>query len=169
MSLRLALFAMLLGACSAPADASEPARGVRDPFIAFAGDFEGFRGWERMFIPAAELDDPVHGGNRAIYVNRRPPKGSAQFPVGTIIVKQMESTGGQTFAMVKRGGGFNPDGAVGWEWFRLVESNGSVSIAWRGVGPPDGETYGGAAGGVCNGCHFAGRDNDWVQYPGLKL
>jgi len=165
---RLALFAGLLAACSAPAESSTTSA-VRDPFIAFGPDFEGFQAWERMPIPAAELDDPVHGGNRAIYVNKRPAKGSTQFPVGTIIVKQMESAGGQTFAMVKRGGGFNPDGATGWEWFRLVAAGGTVTIAWRGVGPPDGETYGGAAGGVCNGCHFAGKANDWVLYEGLKL
>lgn len=164
---RSLLLAVLLIACSAPAEVQPTTS--RDPFVAFAGDFQPFRTWERMFIAGTGLDDPIHGGDRSIYVNRRPPAGSREFPVGTIIVKHMESPGGQTFAMVKRGGGFDPDGAVGWEWFRLVESDGAVWIAWRGVGPPDGETYGGAAGGVCNGCHFAGKANDWVQYPGLKL
>jgi len=170
-ALRLICALIALSSCSSPADvtSTDIAASKRDPFIAFAGDFDGFHDWERLFIPAAELDDPIHGGNRSIYINRRPPKGSAQYPVGTIIVKQMESPTGHTFAMVKRGGGFNPEGATGWEWFRIVDTNGVVSIAWRGMGPPDGETYGGDAGGVCNGCHFAGKANDWVQYSGLKL
>jgi hypothetical protein len=169
---RSSSLAIVLVACSAsPEEAAQPqpTSSVRDPFVAFSDDFKGFHAWEKMFIPAGELDDPIHGGNRSIYVNKRPAKGSKEFPVGTIIVKQMQDPGGQTFAMVKRGGGFNADGAVGWEWFRLVEQSGGVWIAWRGVGPPDGETYGGASGGVCNGCHFAGKDNDWVQYEGLKL
>ena len=159
---------LCLVACSSDHDAA-PTSVVRDPFIAFASDFEPYMTWESLYIPGAELDDPIHGGNRTIYVNHRPPKGSKQFPVGTIIVKQMAFPDGQTFAMVKRGGGYNPQGAVNWEWFRIDVSKGTVTIAWRGVGPPAGEMYGGDAGGVCNGCHFAGKDNDWVQYPGLKL
>ena len=161
---------LVLAGCSSPADPAPAPPAVRDPFIAFADDFAPYASWEKFFIPGAELDDPIHGGNRTIYVNKRPPRGSKQFPVGTIIVKQMAFPDGQTFAMVKRGGGYNPEGAVGWEWFRLDISPASgTSIAWRGMGPPAGEKYGGDAGGVCNGCHFAGKDNDWVQYPALKL
>ncbi len=166
--MRWALSLIVVAACGSPeAPPSAPVEAARDPFIAFATDFEGYDKWERMFIPGAELDDPIHGGDRSIFVNKRPPKGTRKFPVGTIIVKRMEKPGGQIFAMVKRGGGFNPDGAVDWEWFRIVDVNGAIGIAWRGMGPPDGESYGGAAGGVCNGCHFAGKDDDWVRYPGL--
>ncbi len=42
--------------------------------------------------------------------------------------------------MVKRGGGFNAEGAVGWEWFELTERDDeSVAIKWRGVSAPSGE------------------------------
>lgn len=143
--------------------------GPRDPFIAFAEDFRGYGAWEKISIKGDPLDDPIHGGDRTIFVNRRPPKGSAQFPVGTIVVKRMESPGGQIFAMVKRGGGFNAEGAVDWEWFRIVDAGGEIGIAWRGMSPPDGESYGGGPGGVCNGCHFAAKANDWVMHPGLSL
>lgn len=151
------------------AGADAPPSGPRDPFIAFAQDFRGYGGWEKLFIKGDPLDDPIHGGDRTIFVNRRPPKGSGQFPVGTIVVKRMESAGGQIFAMVKRGGGFNAEGAAGWEWFRIVDAGGEIGIAWRGMSPPDGESYGGGPGGVCNGCHFAAKGNDWVMYSGLAL
>ena len=46
------------------------------------------------------------------------------------------------FAAVKHGGGFNSTGAKNWEWFELAEPNGvggSVTITWRGLGPPPGD------------------------------
>ena len=58
---------------------------------------------------------------------------------------------------MKRGAGFNADGAAGWEWFQLANGPGDApTILWRGVGPSDGDAYGADTGG-CNGCHDAAR------------
>ena len=144
------------------------------PFLAFAKDFEGFRTWTST--PAGSATEPASThttGPRTVYVNREPKSGSAAFPVGTVIVK--ESADGPiesrtVFAMVKRGGGYNQDGAEDWEWFELLNRDDkTVSIVWRGVGPPVGEKYGGDPNGGCNGCHATSRNNDFVQTTGLQL
>ncbi|RYZ01408.1 MAG: hypothetical protein EOO73_35715, partial [Myxococcales bacterium] len=96
-----------------------------------------------------------------------------EFPVGTIIVKQARIEArpeGQLFAMVKRGGRYNPEGAHGWEWFELAERpDQSVAIKWRGVSAPDGEQYGGDPHGTCNACHGEAKANDYVKSPALAL
>jgi hypothetical protein len=72
--------------------------------------------------------------------------------------------------MAKRGGNYNLFGASGWEWFELAPSdNGTPVIVWRGITPPDGEGYGGAAGGACNNCHGSSPDNDHVLSDPLQL
>ena len=75
------------------------------------------------------------------------------------------------FAMVKRGGGYNAQGASGWEWFELqnlTDGSGGVQIVWRGLGPPAGEVYGGDPNAGCNTCH---RDcgNDAVCAKSVRL
>jgi hypothetical protein len=143
-------------------------------FIAYAPDFELFRSWEAFHLPDSSAQDPVHlAGPKTDYLNKRPPPGSSEFPVGTIIVKEIEvgpMEDRQVFAMVKRGGGYNAAGAPGWEWFELANNpNGSLnSIKWHGLGPPAGEMYGGDPNG-CVGCHAAGKTNDYVQSPPLLL
>jgi hypothetical protein len=73
------------------------------------------------------------------------------------------------FAMVKRGGDFNSEGARGWEWFELEDvEDGGVLIVWRGVGPPADEGYGGDPLTGCNECHTPGN-NDCVLAPALDL
>lgn len=42
------------------------------------------------------------------------------------------------------------------------------SLLWRGVGPPNGDTYGGDMNG-CNLCHAACAANDYVSSPLLRL
>ena len=139
---------------------------VREPFIALERNFQGFQDWARV-----DLSDRPEQGNTHIagetheYVNAPPPRGARRFPVGTIFVKTVEGKKkSDIFAMVKRGNGFNASGASGWEWFGLrSRADGSVAIIWRGVNPPDGETYGGDPLGGCNGCHGAAAKNDNVH------
>jgi hypothetical protein len=150
------------------------ADGAGGTFIAFASNFTGYRGWEH--VPGESPNPPLSThtmGPRTVYINAMPPAGSKTFPVGTVIVKELEEGAigeRQVFAMVKRGGGYNTKGATDWEWFELQnvdETN--VKILWHGVGPPAGEMYGGDPNGGCNGCHGAARANDFVQTTGLQL
>jgi hypothetical protein len=168
-----AIAAIALSACTAPvADSSVP--DAKDSFIAFAKHFSGFRTWESFPLPASTATGDVHlEGARTEYLNERPPEGSTSFPVGTIIVKEMDDGAlpdRQIFAMVKRGGTYNQAGASGWEWFELQNVDEStVTIVWRGVGPPAGEMYGGDPNGGCNGCHGGAKSNDFVLSEALSL
>lgn len=144
-------------------------------FVAIASDFRGFHSWKPYDVTDGAALAGIHDGSTVTeYLNKKPPHGSKQFPIGTIVVK--EATGGtiphELFAMVKRGGNppFN-DGAPGWEWFDLTVVNDgkdSVSITWRGFGPPVGDTYGGDAKAGCNTCHTA-CGNDAVCAKPLAL
>lgn len=141
-------------------------------FIAFAKDFAGYHDWQSYDVTGDADLAGIHDGSTVTeYINHLPPSGLSEFPLGTIIVK--EATGGtiphELFAMVKQGQGFN-DALPGWFWFELENrDDGSVGIIWEGVGPPDGETYGGDpnAGG-CNACHL-GCGNDGVCAKPLNL
>jgi hypothetical protein len=154
-------------------------------FIAFGSDFANFRSWQSFDVTKDAADagiaaadagaalGTVHPDAKLIeYLNKAPPTGSTTFPVGTIIVK--EGTEGpvlnrQYFAMVKRGGGFNSLGSVGWEWFELRNAaDGTPGIVWRGVNPPNGEMYGGDPTGGCNTCHVA-CGNDSVCAKAVQL
>jgi hypothetical protein len=150
-------------------------------FVAFAGNFTGFHTWPSTPgvgppgapDPSAVTDGGIHAGTLTTYINQMPPAGSTSFPQGTIIVKEQDQpplASRQTFAMVKRGGGYDSAGAVGWEWFELQDAaDGTASIIWRGVGPPGGmETYGGNPE-VCNTCHAGAQNNDFVWTAGLAL
>jgi hypothetical protein len=148
---RVALVA--LAACGT----EEPAQ-TGDSFLAFASSFDGFRDW-----PSFHSDGPVNDGTvdpealgaRMLYINEPPPAGSVDYPVGTIIVEARETGLLNIFAKVKRGGGYNRGGARDWEWFELVED--PTRIVWRGLGPPNGESYGGDPN-ACNTCHMACGD-----------
>jgi len=163
----------LVAACSgAPANDSGTQVGA---FIAFTPDFEDFRTWQAFPIPDSGAQGSVHlAGPKTDYLKERPPTGSVEFPVGTIIVKEIEVGAfedRQVFAMVKRGGGYNSNSAApGWEWFELRDNpDGTLDrIVWRGFGPPAGELYGGDPTG-CTGCHAVAKDNDYVKSPPLLL
>jgi hypothetical protein len=150
-----------------------PDPGASGVFIAFARDFEGFSSWTAFELGDDQDDGIAVVGHRRLYINQLPPTGSSAFPVGTIVVKTIGEelpTPGQVFAMAKRGGSFNASGAIGWEWFELLKTDGTTPlILWRGITPPAGERYAGVAGGVCNTCHVLGRDNDFVPSPELLL
>ena len=154
--------------CSA---ASGPeADGGRVPFIAFARDFAGFRAWPSHTTENAVALGGSHiAGTRVVYINELPPAGATSFPIGTLIVKNMQSDG-RLFARAKRGEGYNLTGAVAWEWFELTEAaNGDVAIKWHGFGPPSGESYAGDPQGGCNTCHVLGKANDYVLSNWLAL
>jgi hypothetical protein len=143
-------------------------------FIAFASDFQGFHSWESFPIEEGVVEGTIHlAGPRTEYLNKRPEIGSKTFPVGTIIVKELEVGAVEerkVFALVKRGGGFNSASAPGWEWFELQNNpDGSVArVVWRGVGPPIGENYGGDPNG-CASCHGAATGNDFILSKSIRL
>lgn len=147
---------------------------VGETFIAFATNFTGYQDWEETVIDTGSTPASTHlTGKRVVYINKKPPPGSTEFPVGTIIVKQLEENPAgeiQVFAMVKRGGGYNLKGATDWEWFELQDlDDQKVKIVWHGVGPPVGEKYAGDPNGGCNVCHGGAADNDFVHTPQLDL
>jgi hypothetical protein len=162
------LAAVLLGACGG--GGSDPGTGA---FLAFPRDFAEFKTWTSFDLGADQDDGITVAGARRAYLNRVPPHGSTAFPLGTIIVKTIGeemAVPGQTFAMAKRGAPFNALGAVGWEWFELVEVPDALPILrWRGITPPTGEMYGGVSGGACNTCHAMGSANDFVPSVELSL
>jgi hypothetical protein len=141
-------------------------------FIAFDRDFQGFRGWTSFPLGETPATIGEQEGPRVVFVRAMPPAGAAAFPVGSMIVKEIQGSDGvQLFAMVKRGASYNFLGARDWEWFELNESAaGAVSIQWRGLTPPADQGYGGPLmGGTCNDCHASAVANDYVQSPPLQL
>ena len=156
----------------APVPSGDPDAGGE--FVAFAPDFAGYASWT-----AFDLGDGSDAGSdascvhvadvpRTAYLNEAPPHGSTEFPVGTIIVKEIHMTPStQVLAMVKRGGGYDPGrGCVGWKWFGL-DTSATPQIQWRGVSPPASETY--ASCGACSSCHSAATTNDCVLAPQMSL
>jgi hypothetical protein len=184
-SLALALGAGAFGCSASPA--SGDGGGT---FVAFASDFDGFHSWpSAVAMPNPNLP-PVDaggvgpdGGATDGGVHRVPeteywqipttPTGGV-FPLCTIIVKETneaDPTARKVFALVKRGGDFNPTGAVNWEWYELKNNaDGSVVVSWQGYGPPSGSSdiYGGNPA-VCNNCHGKAASNDYVWSAALQL
>jgi hypothetical protein len=138
-------------------------------FVAFARDFQGFSSWSSWSVENMTPAGSTHvSGKRTVYINRKPAADATTFPVGTVIVKRTELDG-KLFARAKRGGTFNSKGAIGWEWFELLETPSGVKLKWRGVGPPKGEMYGGDPNAGCNMCHRLVPANDYVFSNGLML
>lgn len=165
--------AAILGLCILPACGPAADTSGDSHFIPLQKDFAGYRQW-RVFDLGDGVKDTVHpAGRRIIYLNRTPPSGAAGFPVGTILVKTVTPDDGSppsVFAMAKRGGTYNSQGALGWEWFELQDgSDGTALIVWRGIAPPAGEGYGDIAGGACNTCHGVHADNDYVASVALLV
>jgi hypothetical protein len=169
---RVPALVLTVGTAGCEADPDDP---VIEEFIALQHDFEGFPGWEHESLGFAETTPGHPGGQRTVYVNERPPADADELPLGTIIVKTMETDdfGLLVLAMAKRGAGYNEDGAVGWEWFELaLDDAGHPVIVWRGKDPPDGECYGCLPGTEsmieptsCNDCHVQAADRDFVYTP----
>jgi hypothetical protein len=138
--------------------------------VLFQRDFQGFTAWPHFdLISEVAIGDGAihHSGKRTVYINKMPTSGATSFDTGTIIVKTMQS--GEVFARVKRGGDYNKNGNLGWEWFELKDVDGVWAIVWRGITPPAGFCYGGIVGGACNDCHRAFARNDFVATAALDL
>ncbi|MBX3155695.1 MAG: hypothetical protein KF773_06835 [Deltaproteobacteria bacterium] len=164
---RAAAVALILAACAGP---DEPGP-TGDTFIAFTPAFRGFRGWTSFHSDGPADDGTVSPdalGARTLYIDPVPQSGAAAFPVGTIVIEARETGTQNIFARVKRGGTYNTGGARDWEWFELIEQP-DLAIVWRGIGPPNGESYGGDPN-ACNACH-ADRcaGNDFTCSPTLSL
>jgi hypothetical protein len=168
------VLAFVAVACLAGCPPPDTVADAPSTFIAFTESFQPFRTWTSFHSDGPGSDEypnnPGVLGPRTQYINQIPPPGSKQFPVGTMIVEVRDS--GSIFASVKRGGGYNADGATNWEYFELTEgsdANKTVTMVWRGVGPPLGDTYGGDPNG-CNSCHTqCGSNNDFICSPKLQL
>jgi hypothetical protein len=163
--------------CSTAASNSGADSGV---FVATASSFSGFHSWYSTPgvgppgapNPSEATDGGVHAGTMTTYINQKPPSGSTEFPVGTIIVKEENNvplTSRQIFAMVKRGGGYNTSGAVNWQWFELHNNTDgeTVTIVWQTI-PIASEPYA-ANPNLCNDCHVMAKSNDYVWTVGLSL
>ena len=165
---QLLVLAVLASACgqTSPPDS-------QDSFIPLQKDFTGFRQWRAFDLGVGQADAVHPQGRRIVYLNQSPPSGSTSFPTGTILAKTVTPDDGSPasiFAMAKRGGDYNSQGAIGWEWFELQDgSDGAELIVWRGITPPAGEGYGGVVGGACNTCHGQHADNDYVASSALML
>lgn len=160
------------------------ATGCADPgFVATEADFGGYETWTR-FDRGEQPVPPSHpSGQSVVFVSELPPPGATEFPTGTMIVRvtpgALPDPGTwEVHGMVKRGAGFNADGARGWEFFDLLlwpDDSGHYSprILWRGTSPPQGNGYEAPEGGgvelACNHCHAAATDNDSVLGPELDL
>lgn len=139
------------------------------PRIAFGRDFDGFTGWRAYPLPPESITDGhLDSVHRVLYIDREPPPAGVPFELGTIVVKAVEEGAPSEWtvhAMVKRGGGYNPAGAVDWEFFDLhVDDELRVAIAWRGTGD-DAAAYLDPATGeavACNSCHVLGVEWDYV-------
>jgi hypothetical protein len=184
-----ALLALALGVAAVGCNSSPPAASGTT-FVAFASDFNGFHSWPyATAMPSPDLppvdasgvgpdggatDGGVHPVPETEYWKIPSPVTADEFPLRTIIVKEtneVDPTARQVFALVKRGGDFNPTGAVNWEWYELKNNaDGSVVISWQGYGPPSGsaDIYGGNPA-VCNTCHIKAAANDYVWSAALQL
>lgn len=124
-------------------------------FVAFQQNFAPYRTWTSLDVGNIAVGGHPEG-HAVVYANNPVPSGCA-WPVGTILVKEVQITSDRTqwelFAMVKRGGSYDSNPAAGWELFTLgLTPTGTPVITGRGVNP-GADMYSGAGGGGCNGCH----------------
>jgi hypothetical protein len=167
--MRCALLVSLFFAACGPAPVT-PGPLPQTPFIALGSDFEGFAQWEKIDLGEHEVTGLHVAGHRVVYRNRTPAHGSKTFSKGTILVKVISDAAAgttQVFAMAKRDPQFNPDGALGWEWFELNAAGGPAQVMWRGATSPTTGVYAGSLV-TCNTCHTSGA-NDGVNTPELQL
>jgi len=141
-------------------------------FLALPSHFAQFKTWRQVELPDTPAEPGVvhFAGKRTLFVLGE-HDANETWPQGSIILKRAEfgddPTKWEVHAMAKRGGGYNLNGAVDWEWFdiELNASGDFYRIKSRGV--KGGESYGNIApdapGADCNTCHLAAKDFDYVQ------
>ncbi len=148
-SLALAALLCALSACGAGdgGDGNDPPL----EFIAEASDFECLKNLPR--VRNMRVANKLGFLDEALALAENPEAGK-QYPVGTIL---------QLFpgeAMVKRGGGFDPENND-WEYFELLFSAAGTEINVRGR-----DDVINMFGGQCFGCHAAARDFDFICEKG---
>jgi hypothetical protein len=169
----LPFLACSLAGVAACSSGSSGSAGTCTQVPVYNASFASYESWTAFaFTGAAIPGSPHTSGPRRIYLNQKPPHGATEFPVGTIIVKEIgapPASGDSVFAMVKVGCDYNSDGAVNWEWFELqVDATNAASILWSGSEPPPGQSYSGDPT-ACNDCHGDAKQNDYVESPELSL
>jgi hypothetical protein len=126
------------------ANASRGCPGLEE-FVAQASDFQCLTDWDK--VRHFRITNDLGHLDEALAVARG--EQSVPYPIGTIIQLVPAE------AMVKRGGGFDPQNGD-WEYFVIDPSSGETKIAQRGrqevvnIGPP------------CFSCHSAARDFDFI-------
>jgi hypothetical protein len=145
-------------------------------------EFVGVSHWTQFDrgTDPAHLDDPSMGRS-TVFIDRLPPHGATTFPVGTHILRIMgdpdDPSTWDAHGLVKVGGDFNAEGAMGWEYYGLDmsrDANGDLlaHTRWHGVGSPDGDGYAHPDSGPilgCNHCHGAATWNDSIIGAELQL
>jgi hypothetical protein len=166
------LLACGLAAVTACGSGNASSAGTCTKVQVYNSSFANYESWtEFAFTGAAIPGSPHTSGPRRIYLNQKPPHGATEFPVGTIIVKEIgapPASADSVFAMVKVGCDYNSDGAVNWMWFELQFPTDAASILWSGSEPPPGQTYSGNPT-ACNDCHRDAQHNDYVESSELLL
>lgn len=140
-------------------------------YAAVNADFENYNEWTKIgeTSDSHPLLGSAHKGDNPDAVRRvykkqimaNPDTESQGYPIGTVIVKEVEEDSEITeiTAMIKRGGNFNVDHG-NWEWFMLDPS--ALAIMDQGAD---------LMGNMCNSCHQSAKDpgfgKDYVfKYPG---
>ncbi len=175
--MRVVFIALFLAACGKSSTGDDtPTAGE---FIPLQSDFAGFTSWTHYDVGDEAVDSVHVAGPREVFINKLPPKGSTHFPVGTMIVKETQvgadKTQWEVHAAVKRGGNYNANGAIDWEWFDLsLDADAVPTINWSGAQPPPGGGYGAPVAGDpsatdCNTCHAVAKANDYIQDSFLQL
>ncbi len=157
------LAGLMIFACSTTTDSTDD--GSKE-FVADLNDFKDYQNWTEvdLLYGPDPLLQAAHGANdglyRRVYIKDNAQPENGKYPTGTIILKELRTpdgtlTGALT-VLVKRDGGFNPDGN-GWEWF--MTDTDLTTVITQG----DNAT---AGSGACASCHSGANVNnngtDWV-------
>jgi hypothetical protein len=168
------------GATGCLDDRLDPSQvGSTDVFTPLLPDFIPFRSWSRVQVGDALIAGGHAAGPRFCYVNQ--PASNGSYPIGTIIVKTVETGDPNTWtihARAKQGGGVNPQGALDWYWYELlIFTSGDMAILWSGTAPPVAHGYEALPGvgatssteTACNTCHTGPRDSDSILAAPLRM
>src|SRR5436190_23381621 len=89
--------AALLGGCLDNKLPPGEGKGASHMFLALDRDFADFRDWMVFMLDAkthAAANGPVN-----VYLNKLPPAGDTEFPIGTIVVKTVEAGAPSTWTI----------------------------------------------------------------------
>lgn len=158
-----------IGGCAGAADSGGADRGCApEPFIAFTRDFEDLRAWPQVALSGPA--NAAHASGGALYASVLGLDADGGLCAGSALVREQPANAAgpaSLHGMVKRGGGFNAEGAVGWEWFGFGESaDGEPVVLWRGDEAPSEVGYNNGVELIeadCNGCHQAGAAFDFLM------